>query len=345
VLNAGLMRLISTCLLNDGGGPVSRRVSVAGRRSLFSLSESAAAEAINALDELRQRLVAASTERPPSALLSPRRQPNRNGRSTSRSSVGSKDKPIHQENQRAGERPGRPKKASSVASRRSSGTSNTSLKRNMYNPPANGGAWVRSRKDSSVTLVTTAVSHRPKKPAQANRSEPVRSSTSKKSHSYLSPPPLLRLPDGEIDFRQFSRPLLNPATSVVDERMNHLSSLTARSPLIPLAENLQPPRLQPPPQSGTTQTPHAASASDSAQDSATTAHRFSIMSFSSDSTKLGEIPPHRWPVPYVPPPAILFPGPVIEAGYKAKPKTGLRFWKRFGRGRTSPIEAADGGTA
>jgi len=68
------------------------------------------------------------------------------------------------------------------------------------------------------------------------------------------------------------------------------------------------------------------------------------MSFNSDSTKLGEIPPHKWPEPYIPPAANLFAGPVVEAGYKAKSKSGLKFWKRFGRGRISSIEVKEGGS-
>jgi hypothetical protein len=66
--------------------------------------------------------------------------------------------------------------------------------------------------------------------------------------------------------------------------------------------------------------------------------RISMLSHSSGSTKLGEIPQHKWINPWVPPVEV-----DEESGEEGGPggnenednnRTGMRFWRRFGRNRT-----------
>lgn len=63
------------------------------------------------------------------------------------------------------------------------------------------------------------------------------------------------------------------------------------------------------------------------------------MSFESGSTKIGEIPQHKWLVPPLQGDPAAIGNNWDEAnayesgafGQKRKPKTGLKFWKRFGK--------------
>ncbi|KAK2810193.1 hypothetical protein FQN50_003163 [Emmonsiellopsis sp. PD_5] len=330
VLNAGLMKLISTCLSTDGTGYTT--AGAVGRRSLLTLSDSAAADAITALDELRQRLLNASTPLP-NTMVMPAGQ---KGRQRSRSASQQRTKTDH----------GRPRASSQTRKNFENGnkqpiakaaTSWGAQKDPIAKPDfidqAVRGMWVRSsKKGSSISLATTAVTtHQPppqlpKKQTNMAKQCDLEHNQGHPAFAHMQTP---GFPNGQLDFRQYNSRRYTPthapaaSPSIVrtqianDRRTPNIAKLQKQqqqqdmplSPLVPLSQNLQIP-------------------------SRGRARGASAMSISSASTKLGEIPSRLQS--NEPPPSSYTQNsrPVVEVGYQ-RPRVafnaGVKYWKKLGR--------------
>ncbi|OAT08321.1 hypothetical protein BDBG_04281 [Blastomyces gilchristii SLH14081] len=338
ILNAGLMKLIASCLSSDGQG--YNCAGTVDRRSLLSLSDSAAADAITALDELRQRLISASTPAPKSAMIPAGQKERQRSRSLSRQRSGKSSK---------AEDKCRPQSAA-----RRPTTTTTQVKKNVAGSPlkpasniassnqAFRGMWIRSRKGSSISLATTAVtSQHPAQQAPKKLPNMIKQCDMEHNQGHPAFAHLQqhrRSPNNEGDF-QFSgrdhrgQQLPSSIRTTVISTDNRRTAAAAApsisrvlrkdmpplSPLVPLSQNLQPPRGR----AGAGGCPAVASST----------------SVSSGSTKLGEIP-NRGRFSHS---TSLQPtssqarnsgptGPVVEVGYQ-RPSVafhaGLEYWRRL----------------
>ncbi|PGH35263.1 hypothetical protein GX50_01959 [[Emmonsia] crescens] len=341
ILNAGLMKLIASCLSSDGQG--YNLAGTVDRRSLLSLSDSAAADAIAALDELRQRLISASTPPPNSEIIIV----GQKGRQRSRSLSRQRSKTEPGKNNKV-ENKNRPQSATrrataTVAQGRKNiaGASPKPTSKIDTSNPAFRVIWIRSRKGSSISLATTAVtSQHPAQQAPKKLPNLVKQCDLEHNQGH---PAFAHLQQrgrpsdsGGVDF-QLSRPQSRgqqPSsirTTILNDRRAAAPSISRvlrkdmppLSPLVPLSQNLQPPRGRPGTGGGL-----GASFSTSV---------------SSGSTKLGEIPNRRrftqstslHPPPPPPPQAqnARVTGPVVEVGYQ-RPRValnaGLGYWRKLG---------------
>ncbi|EEH10201.1 predicted protein [Histoplasma capsulatum G186AR] len=343
ILNAGLMKLIASCLSSDGQG--YNCAGTVDRRSLLILSDSAAADAITALDELRQRLINASTPAPKSAII----PAGQKGRQRSRSLSRQRPKAESGKNSKAEDRNQAPSATAWLT------TTTGQRKKNTAGPspkPASNmatsgreftGMWIRSRKGSSISLATTAVTSQhpaqqaPKKLPNMLKQCDMEHNQGHPAFAHLQQQ-YGRSPNNEANFQPSGREhrgqqlssirtaaLNNGRTPVAAPSITRVlrKDLPPLSPLVPLSQNLQPPRGR----TGAGGGPGAASS----------------ISVSSGSTKLGEIPSRgRFaqasslnPLP-LPPAQISRPtGPVVEVGYQ-RPRVafnaGLEYWRNLAAG-------------
>ncbi|PGH16350.1 hypothetical protein AJ80_05199, partial [Polytolypa hystricis UAMH7299] len=308
VLNAGLMKLICSCLANEGSTSGKLAASATSRRSLLTLSETATIDAIGALDDLRQRLLIASvpTAAPIAAVSMPRRKSTGSrGRSVSRTRDMSVERGIGRSLSLV---KGRDKGTKGKGEQQQQQQQQRPVSKNQSNThPAVRHMWVRSKKGSSISLATTVVgsSYTPPPKKASNAGVKQCDLPHNQGHPAFHQPQ--RLSNGQIDFRQFSHgpapPPTQPAlsgvggirrTTVVGRAMR-ASNISQLSPLVPLSSQsiqIPPRRLQ--------------KSQVQAQQHNLRQHA-ETMSISSGSTKLGEIPPHRW-----------------MPGYNTSPPTGLR---------------------
>ncbi|OJD23520.1 hypothetical protein ACJ73_05126 [Blastomyces percursus] len=342
ILNAGLMKLIASCLSSDGQG--YNFAGTVDRRSLLSLSDSAAADAITALDELRQRLISASTQAPKSAMVPVGQKGRQRSRSLSRQRAGKSSKT---------EDKSRPQSAT-----RRPTTTTTQFKKNIAGSPpkpasnmassnqAFRGMWIRSRKGSSISLATTVVTSQhpaqqaPKKLPNMMKQCDMEHNQGHPAFAHLQQ--YRRSPNNEGNLQcsgrnnQGQQQSSSIRTTVISTDNRRTAAAAAPSlsrvlrkdmpplsPLVPLSQNLQPPRGR------------AGAGGGPAVPSST--------SVSSGSTKLGEIPNRgRFAHPtslHPPPPPTSSQaqnprpmGPVVEVGYQ-RPRVafhaGLEYWKRL----------------
>ncbi|OJD15427.1 hypothetical protein AJ78_04327 [Emergomyces pasteurianus Ep9510] len=337
VLNAGLMKLIASCLSSDGQG--YNRAGTLDRRSLLSLSDSAAVDAITALDELRQRLISASTAKPDAAIITVGQKGKQRSRSLSRQRLrtgpGSNNKTEDRKRTQSATR-----RATTVPQGKKSnaGASPTPASKMHTSNQAFRGMWIRSRKGSSISLATTAVTSQhpaqqaPKKlsnimkqcdmehnqghPAFAHLQQRGRSSNSEGDFQIHRPEPRGQQPSIRTTILNDRRTATPAISRVLRKEMP-----SPLSPLVPVPPNLQPPR-------GRTGAGGGLGASSST-------------SVSSGSTKLGEIPNRgqvAQPTSLHPPPPSSraqnsrVTGPVVEVGYQ-RPRVALNagfgYWRKL----------------
>ncbi|PGH03398.1 hypothetical protein GX51_04129 [Blastomyces parvus] len=343
ILNAGLMKLIASCLSSDGQG--YNCAGTVDRRSLLSLSDSAAADAITALDELRQRLISASTTAPKSAMLPAGQRGGQRTRSLSRqrSKTESKKNGKAEDKRRPQSATRRPTATTTQAKKNITGSSPKPPSNMASSNQAFRGMWIRSRKGSSISLATTAVTSQhpaqqaPKKLPNMMKQCDMEHNQGHPAFAHLQQ--YGRSPHNEGDF-QFNRrdhlgqqqpssirtTVLNndnrrPAAAAPYIPRVLRKDMPPLSPLVPLSQNLQPPRGR----TGAGGGPAVASST----------------SVSSSSTKLGEVP-HRGrfahSTPLNAPPTSSQAqnprptGPVVEVGYQ-RPRVafhaGLEYWRRL----------------
>lgn len=285
------MNIISSALSKD------RDARERGRRSLLSLSELSTADTLQALDQLNQRL-----SRPPSLLLtypSTSKQQSRHDKHRHAASTPS-FRLQDGSDKRAPQRKGVRSPETSHGGRSSSiSTSSHASRGNSKTVPASRGAWVRSRTDSSISTATTAVSSSPdhSRASSTHGQRPTLSSRRTNSSSSQGQDSKIQVPaDMHRNHRRYS--------SLEYEETQQNIPPPAVPPKIPLTVTRTPstPRKMTP----------------------------SVFSFMSDSTKLGEIPEHKWitPAAYYQPVDAPFPMPIQEER-KEKQKFGARFWRRF----------------
>ncbi|KLJ08074.1 hypothetical protein EMPG_16476 [Blastomyces silverae] len=341
ILNAGLMKLIASCLSSDGQG--YNCAGTVDRRSLLSLSDSAAADAITALDELRQRLISASTPAPKSAMIPVGQKGRQRSRSLSRQRSGKSSKAEDKCRPQSATR--RPTTTTTQAKKNIAGSSPKPASNMPSSNQAFRGMWIRSRKGSSISLATTAVTSQhpaqqaPKKlpnmmkqcdmehnqghPAFAHLQQYGRSPNSERDFQFSGrdnrgqqQPSSIRTTVLSTDNRRTAAAAAAPSISRVLRK-----DMPPLSPLVPLSQNLQPPRGR----AGAGGGPAVASST----------------SVSSGSTKLGEIP-NRGRFAHAtslhPPPTSSQAQnsrptrPVVEVGYQ-RPRVafhaGLEYWRRL----------------
>ncbi|OAX81217.1 hypothetical protein ACJ72_04443 [Emergomyces africanus] len=354
VLNAGLMKLIASCLSSDVQGYHS--AGTADRRSLLSLSDSAAVDAISALDELRQRLINASTAAPNEAIINVGQKGKQ--RSTSLSRQTSKAGPGSNNNKardrkRAQSATRRATTAAGQGKKNNTGASPTPASKMETSNQAFRGMWIRSKKGSSISLATTAVTSQhpaqqaPKKltnvmkqcdmehnqghPAFAHLQQRGRPSTVEGNFQIHRPEPRGQQPPIRTTILNGRKAATTPAISRVLRK-----EMPPLSPLVPVPQNLQPPR-------GGTGAGGGLGASSST-------------SISSGSTKLGEIPnrgrfgqstSQHPPLPPHPSPRAQnsrVTGPVVEVGYQ-RPRVALNAGFGYWRKLAADANALEGGNA
>ncbi|EER39044.1 conserved hypothetical protein [Histoplasma capsulatum H143] len=296
ILNAGLMKLIASCLSSDGQG--YNCAGTVDRRSLLILSDSAAADAITALDELRQRLINASTPAPKSAIIPAGQKGRQRSRSLSRQMPKTE-----------------------------SGKNSKAEDRNQPSATTHGTA----QKEHGRAITETSVEY-------GNQRPRVHGNVDSGHPAFAHLQQYGRSPNNEADFQHSGREhrgqqlssirreaLNNDRTPVAAPSITRVlrKDLPPLSPLVPLSQNLQPPRGR----TGAGGGPGAASS----------------ISVSSGSTKLGEIPSRgRFTQasslnPLPPPPAQISQptGPVVEVGYQ-RPRVafnaGLEYWRNLAAG-------------
>ncbi|EEH46383.2 uncharacterized protein PADG_02481 [Paracoccidioides brasiliensis Pb18] len=328
ILNAGLMKLIASCLSNDAPGRNSG--GAVDRRSLLTLSDSAAVDAIRALDELRQRLLNLSTPAP-NPVLTPLTQKGRQrSRSVSRqrSNTVLEKKPGDKNRSQSATRSG----AGARGQENIGGTSPKPPTRTETSNQTFRGMWVRSKKGSSISLATTAVlsqhpaQQAPKKLTNMIKQCEMEHNQDHPAFVHLQQP--AQQPNADLAFPQYGRseprgpaPPIRPtmlhcrrtlgstASGVLQKEMQPLS------PLVPLSQNLQLPH-------GRTATRAGPVVSSSS-------------SISSGSTKLGEIPNRRQlaqPTSLLQPQNSRTMGPVVEVGYQRPRVTltaGVNYWRKL----------------
>ena len=334
-LDAGLVQIISFIVSDN---------SELARRSLLSLSENSASEAVSSLSELRQRIVASSVRIPQSPrsvkvasshhrrrhgvhrnrVLGEQQQDNHHVRCDKKHGmkVASEDDNI-----------GKPKTRHMKAKE-----ANKKHKATKQKSIPGGREPARAiSKDSSVSLITVPVSggkyrarSRPSQPGAAWESHHSQYRADSTQHlqprSVAPPPAVSSAPPPAYSY--------TPLTPIMEhQRRRHQHQQAAEKQLEQQQEeqthNFDEILFQ---QVKSLEVPETGKN-----------NRFSILSFESGSTKIGEIPQHRWLTPWVVPPPE---GDPVVVGnnwdeinvsesdavsQKRKPRTGLKFWKRFGR--------------
>ncbi|PGG95885.1 hypothetical protein AJ79_09822 [Helicocarpus griseus UAMH5409] len=331
VLNAGLMKLIAACLSNDEPG--YNCTGTVERRSLLTLSDSAAADAVVALDELRQRLLNASTPDPYPTMTPSNQKGIRRSRSVSRrrsnkeperNSPSDKKRPQSATKPASGARGQKNIIAAPPKPPMKTETSNQGFK----------GMLIRSKRGSSISLATTAVgSHHPAQQVPKKLTNTVKQCDMEHNQghpafAHLQQPS--RLSSSGIDFRQYGRleferrgqPPPSIRTTLVNDRRVPAPAMSKvlredMQPLSPLVP-LQHPRGRTI-FGGDTGAPTPASVS-------------------SGSTKLGEIPDRgRFTQPMQPPQQSPWTGPVVELGYQ-RPRVamnaGVKYWRKLAKEAT-----------
>lgn len=336
------MKLIASCLSSDGQG--YNCAGTVDRRSLLILSDSAAADAITALDELRQRLINASTPAPKSAII----PAGQKGRQRSRSLSRQRPKAESGKNSKAEDRNPSPSATTWPT------TTTGQRKKHTAGPPPKPasnmatsgreftGMWIRSRKGSSISLATTAVTSQhpaqqtPKKLPNMLKQCDMEHNQGHPAFAHLQQ--YGRSPNNEANFQRCRREhrgqqlssirtaaLNNDRTPVSAPSITRVlrKDLPPLSPLVPLSQNPQPPRGR----TGAGGGPGAASS----------------ISVLSGSTKLGEIPnrgrfAQASSLNPLPPPPAQVSRPtrqVVEVGYQ-QPRVafnaGLEYWRNLAAG-------------
>ena len=287
VLNTGLINIITHALSDDRS---AREIS---RQSLLGLSEKAAADTIDALSQLNQRL----TPRPQLALTTTAHPEKRKGRPRKSSRLGDKED-----------------QKSKVQS------ANSSEKGRPGPDPLVRGAWVRSKSGNSV--VSLGLSNpRPKHQNRTNSSLSA-SKEQRPDGSQNQRPSLVTSQSGPPCVCQTR---IMSAESLTHEPKRQRSSHGHRHPFEEPDLFLASPEVfgttEPPPRPPKVPLEHGTSGMRPRPPS--------VATFLTASTKIGEIPEHRWldrpapsweqrPLPYIIPPR-------LEEPVKRK-KRGLRFW-------------------
>ncbi len=287
ILNTGLIQILSHALSSDS------KAQALSRRSLLDLSENAAADAVRALEQLESRL-SSTSQLTQTALLSTNKKPRRRGGEISKGAAG-------------------PPKARAAHKPRSKSFSTTERKRPGPDPLIRG-AWVRSKSGTSVVtssfsasgtgapkivdlkaVSTSLLPHGlslPRFPHNRTKSSPSHLSRlnnerppdhhRKESFSYLdhSPPSYAASSEQKQQHCPKRQPSLLLASREVFTDSQTMSPQSPSSPPPP------PPKI--PLQNAIP-----------LQDDAVSAPRMrvrppSVATFMTASTKIGEIPEHRW---------------------------------------------------
>jgi len=336
-LDTGLVKIRSIIMSDDS----SLRNELA-RRSLLSLSENSASDAVSCLEELRQRIATSSAgvpQFPSSVKVASSRHRRRHGVHRNRV-LGEKQQEYHHARcdkkhgmkvASEGDNTGKPKGRHMEAKEANKKSSfHKATKQKSIPSPVRA-----TSKDSSVSLATVSggkfrTKSRPSQPRTAWESHRSQSRVDSTQHlqprSVASPPGNL-----SVSSAPPSAFCYTPLTPIMERRHRHQQAAERQleqqqKEQTHNFDEIFFQQVKPPEVPETRKN-----------------DRFSILSFESGSTKIGEIPQHKWLTPWVVPPPESDP---VVAGInwdeanvsesdavsqKQKPRTGLKFWKRFGR--------------
>lgn len=320
------MKIISSfmCMSHDAG-PGSSRYDELARQSLLSLSQTSAAEAVSSLQDLRERMILSASVGDPRARVSPRRKTvprdssgrrkitDKNDTSSKRSGnqQGKRGEKQPPRKQTAGTSAGGSKSTNSHAARLQSKTPKPKARSTVSEPVQ--GAWVRSKNHSSICIVSAP----PTKSQQ-------KSSIVKPINKHVSAKPY-----NGPDYSKYARPDVM-STDRLESSLNvsgynrHLSKSKSEAQLKASSKKEDAREL-----------PGAYPISQMLATTPQNHNRVSIMSFNSGSTKLGEIPQHKWAVPWVPPVENEsdeeYDNGTMDARRKKNTRTGFVFFRRFGK--------------
>lgn len=323
-LNAGLMRIISSCLCTPpNGGTGSSRCDKLARQSLLSLSQTSAAEAVSSLQALRERLTLFASSGDPRARIS---QKAVHGR-TRKDELARRPR-----NQQATRRvKQQTRKETSVISAARTKNSNfhasqqrrkteTSKAKSVASEPVQG-AWVRSKNHSSIYMATiTSTKHHQQ------------TANLKLRNKHASGKQI----DGP-DYSKYARLDMSGTDQAATSSNEPVGYYTADQ--LESHSERQSRSVGDATDKGQVEFPQCCNIRKDPPERSQGHNRISILSISSGSTKLGEIPQHKWAVPWVPPMESTEDdeylddelGNGISDARRKNAKTRLIFWKRFAK--------------
>ena len=328
-LNSGLVSIISYALSGDNQ---KRDLS---RQSLLSLSGRAATEALTALDQLHQRI----SSTPRLALPAPPQYTKHEDGSSAEEGRSRKSKP----NMLTPYIP-------------------TKEKKDVGSEILGRGGWVRNRNGSSVVLASASTSSKSShKRSNSSRSTPLSSPREEKSDPMSKPPLKHTMPSASSRTSSIaSSAVINSNNTIRQSEKRHRPAVQgmglqpddliiaspdafAIAPLSPTLPKMIPPPI--PPKIPLESKPRPAVYPP--QQRIYRPRPPSVATFMTASTKVGEIPEHRWndqqalanigpkevklrPLPYVIPP------PLEEAKKKGR---GFKFWKSSSKAAQTEVAA------
>jgi hypothetical protein len=321
------MRIISSIMSTDTTN------DELARRSLLSLSERSALDAISSLEDLRQRLVVSSSSSTGSLLRSAPATPRYNNESTSRRHRGAVEKkrvPLKQQQQhklprKKDKKDQHPQKVNSKAvipATRSKLSISPEAGPKNHSPPSRPevarGAWVRSRtgSSSSVAVITSSVPKRTTTPTQATIIQKRRLNNSPRVSNTKA-----KLPTSSARALPASCPDLPSSGRLPSSNNTRPSSQSPPLRLTPQQQQQQ---------ARGTPAPEPRQDISKRDNNNSSSNRISTLSISSGSTKLGEIPRHKWLRPWEPPADDDDDEDASgEESDRHRNRVGFRFWRRF----------------